>query len=169
MVSSPTGVGRNARVDLRALTASVTFIATVWPHDRRSVDADPQATVVIWQIRDIVGRLQQATLTFVPKTASGEFLGPFREHTIDFTVWNATLTGPLVGNLDVSYVQTIEYQPGATPIVVPVVYGDPLSPTGPTIDPAKAGCLGALLAWLKLPLSWVALLVLLILLVLVLL
>lgn len=141
------------------------FVRSTWA----GVRPDIQASVVIWQIGSIVGGLQQATLTITPKSASGEFLGPFRDHAIGFTVWNASLTGPLVGNLDGSYVQTIEYQPGATPVVVPVIYGDPLGPTGPTIDQAKPGCLGALLAWLKLPLSWAVLVVLLILLVLVLL
>jgi hypothetical protein len=136
------------------------FVRSTWV----GVRPDPASTVVIWQIGGVVNGLQQATLTFTPQTATGELLGPYREHAIDFTVWNGALGGALVGNLDGSYVQTIEYQPGDTPVVVPGVYGEPLNPTGPTID-GKPGCLGALLAWLKLPWTWALLLVLLVLLV----
>jgi hypothetical protein len=128
------------------------FVRSTWV----GVRPDATATVVIWQIGSIVNGLQQATLTFTPKTASGELLGPYREHAIDLTVWNATLVGNLAGELDGSYVQTIEYQPGDTPIVVPAVYDEPLTPTGPTID-GKAGCLGMLLAWLKNPFTWLVL------------
>lgn len=120
------------------------------------VRPDPEATVVAWQLGNIVSGFQVAVLTIRPQTASGELLGPFRSDVINFGLWNASLDGALVDRLDGSYEQTIRYRPGDTPVVVPEVYGTALDPTGPTIGGAgKDGCIGWLIRAIRAVVRWI--------------
>jgi len=57
------------------------------------------------------------SIVFVPKDSAGNYWGPGHADEIKFESKNAKALGPLVGILDGTYVQVIEYKDGITPSV----------------------------------------------------
>jgi hypothetical protein len=107
------------------------FVRSTWV----GVRADPVATTVTWTTMSapppgMVGYVMRLT----PRSASGEFLGPFRTDVIRLRVSQGTLDGPLVDNLDGSYDQRVLSRRGEDPIVNVDVYDTPIKPTGPGLD-----------------------------------
>ncbi|WP_034160008.1 vWA domain-containing protein [Sphingomonas sp. ERG5] len=93
------------------------------------VRPDPSLLGTIWQT--VPGGW---TMTFTPKTASGELLGPFRADTIDMTVAHGSFDGDLVDHLDGSYSRKVLSQNDRQPVVSIDIYGTPMNPTGPGLD-----------------------------------
>lgn len=98
------------------------------------VKPDPAATLHVLTAIDIAGGASGWLLTLTPKSASGEFLGPFRGGVVGLTVSGGTLDGPLVDNLDGSYSQRIVAATGKEPVVGIEVYGVPLTPVVPGLE-----------------------------------
>jgi hypothetical protein len=106
------------------------FVRSTWV----GIKPDPEATVMEWStLDDVPGGMIGSLLTITPKTASDEYLGPFRSDVIDISVFDGVLEGPLVDNYNGSYSQRVIYSRAQDPVVSIEVYGKPLKPTGPTM------------------------------------
>jgi hypothetical protein len=119
------------------------FVRSTWV----GVKPDPGATTMVWTTLGGLpsGQFGQL-LTFTPKAANGELLGPFRHDVISITVSDGTLDRGLVDNLDGSYSQRVLYKGGQDPIVNIDIYGTPMRPTGPTLGGGDTSCLRL---WIK--------------------
>lgn len=94
------------------------------------VRPDPSLLGPVWQT--VPGGW---TITFKPKTASGELLGPFRADTIDMTVAHGSFDGDLVDHLDGSYSRkVVNGMDGRQPVVSITIYGTSMNPAGPGLD-----------------------------------
>lgn len=127
------------------------FVRSTWV----GVRPEPKATRFTW------ARVQDAwVLTFVPMSAKGEFVGPFRHDVIRVKAAVGELSGALVDNLDGSYSQRVA--PGRdAPVLLIEVYGVELPATGPELktetftgtEPSsggdRPGCLAHLLSSLR--------------------
>jgi hypothetical protein len=104
------------------------FVRSTWV----GVRPDPASTVMIWTTLSGLPAGQVGyVLRITPKSASGEFLGPFRGDVIKFHVSGGTLDGGLKDNFDGSYDQRVISLGGDDPIVQTTVYDFPMDPTGP--------------------------------------
>jgi hypothetical protein len=114
------------------------------------VRPDPSLLGAVWTpLQNPPGYL----MTFTPKTASGELLGPFRHDVIEMRVIDGGFDGTLIDNLDGSYSRKIHTGAmGRNPVVTIDIYGFPMNPVGPAIDsPGLIGltCTQLLLATLR--------------------
>lgn len=107
------------------------FVRSTWV----GVRPDPGMLGVVWATVDQVGSMVISVATMTPRAKNGEYLGPFRTAAIEMTVHGGTLDGPLIDNHDGSYSQRVRHTRGVDPILVPTIYGTPMIPSGPAIDP----------------------------------
>ncbi len=107
------------------------------------VRPDPSLLGTVWQT--VPGGW---TMTFKPKTASGELLGPFRADTIVMSVAHGSFDGDLTDHLDGSYSRKVLGMDGRQPVVSIEIYGTPMNPAGPGLDdPKMAGGLTCRQIW----------------------
>jgi hypothetical protein len=112
---------------------SSTFTRSTWV----GVRPDPNLLGSIWGTLDsTVDGQVVSVLTFTPRTATNEFLGPYRTGEIQLTAHNGRLDGPLIDNINGSYSQRVAHPKGADPIVAIDIYGQPMKPTSPAIESA---------------------------------
>jgi len=113
------------------------FVRSTWA----GVRPDPFETEFVWKlIEDRTQDLAVAVLTLTPKSATREFLGPFREADIVLKVMHGQFDGRLVDNLNGSYSQRVLYRPYEFPIVSVSIYGQDMPPTGPgLVGPSLGG------------------------------
>jgi hypothetical protein len=120
------------------------------------VKPDPAASPVITTlVATLPGGATTYLVSFTPKSASGEFLGPFRGDVITLTITDGQLDGDLMDNFDGSYGQRILARRGQDPILGITVYDIPLRPGGPNVGRPADECAGiwgralrCLLRWL---------------------
>lgn len=114
------------------------FVRSTWV----GVAVDPGSLIFTWSVAQVQGSMAVSVASFTPRAANGEFLGPFRTGVIDMVAHGGTLDGPLTDNLDGSYSQSVKHARGVDPILVPTIYGTPMVPAGPGIDPpgSKRDC-----------------------------
>jgi len=106
------------------------FVRSTWV----GVKPDPEATDMQWTtLEDVPAGMIGSLLTFIPKTLSNEYLGPYRLADIAISVLDGVLDGPLTDNLNGSYSQRVIYSRTQDPVVSIDVYGKPMKPTGPTL------------------------------------
>lgn len=104
------------------------FVRSTWV----GVRPDPGGSGVKWSVLEAVPRgMAGHVMTFTPRSATGEYLGPFRGDEIDMELFDAEFDGDLVDNLDGSYSRRILYRPGQRPMVTMEIYGQPMAPAGP--------------------------------------
>jgi hypothetical protein len=109
------------------------------------VDVDPASSPVTFPaVVSLPSGLLGQLVLVMPKSKTGEFLGPFRESQIKIEATAGTFTGPVESRLDGSYERTLLYKREEKPEITVEVDGKPIRP-----GDDKPGCLVALFAWLK--------------------
>lgn len=116
------------------------FARTILKSIYLSLKPSITATIMNWATLDEpVTGLTVSVLTIIPKSESGEFLGPFQGATIASTVTDGQPDGDWVDNIDGSYTLRVLHPSDASPIVSVDIYGMPLRPTGPRVDDPSRG------------------------------
>ena len=106
------------------------FVRSTWV----GVRPDPSLLGVVWLgLEDLPFGIFGHLMTFKPKTASGELLGPFRADVINMSLFGGSFDGDLIDNLDGSYSRRVMYQGGQKPVVSIDIYGEKMEPTGPFV------------------------------------
>lgn len=107
------------------------FVRSTWV----GVRPDPTLLGAVWTtVADGI-----MLVTFTPKAANGELLGPWRTAVISMSVVDGSFDGPLIDNLDGSYSRRVKAVAGSDPLVSISVYGAPMDPTSPVRAGGGAG------------------------------
>lgn len=110
------------------------FVRSTWV----GVRPDPMQLSLVWRVVERLDGAVISSATMTPRARNGEYLGPYRTGAIELAVHGGTLHGPLRDNLDGSYTQQVVHAPDTDPILVPTIYGVPMVPSGPAIEPFGA-------------------------------
>jgi hypothetical protein len=110
------------------------------------VKVDPFGSTFVLNLGQTAPQGMQALqAVVVPRDRNGQYLGPFWPNLVEFTTDVGTFDGAVESKFDGSYVQTLVYPKGTTPVVGVSVQGAPFPP--------QVGA-GGFLGWLLRLLLW---------------
>lgn len=119
------------------LTKDLLRRALTWQEVRVTPFFDPKLAETLKS--PVPTGMVRKSIVFTPRDAAGNYFGIGRAAEIGLTVQNAKVLGPMVDNLDGSYIQVVEYKQGEVPNVAVTVGGETagLEP-GPAETPGEA-------------------------------
>lgn len=99
-------VALNPDVIAKNLSFKPSLVLPFFPSDLKDILSEP-----------VRNGYTRSNVVFEPKDAAGNYWGPGHADQINFAMGNAETLGPVVDNLDGSYIQVIKYKKGDVPSV----------------------------------------------------
>ncbi len=116
-----------------------TILKSIYLAVRPSVTGSDYA----WATTDeLQGGQAVSILSITPKSASGQYLGPFRADKFAISVADGSISGALTDALNGSYQLRVLHDPADNPVVSVSVYGTPLRPSSPRGGLGSSGVSG---------------------------